>query len=146
LSFERLKWLTNRQIESQISMLSRRLANLLFCIALLAQIAAPVMGAAAMAAEHGGRSAEICDPSLAAHARTAASTADPDKSPLGRHIHHVACAFCPLAGTAPLALATAWTAPRLTACSRSAPRGVASNFVPEILKHGAAPRAPPSLV
>ena len=52
-------------------MLSRRLAKLLFCIALLAQIAAPVVGAAAMAGERGGRSAEICDPSLAAHARTA---------------------------------------------------------------------------
>jgi hypothetical protein len=146
LSFDRPKWLTSRQIESQFSMLSRRLANLLFCIALLMQIVAPVMGAGAMAAERGGRNAEICDSSLAAHARTAASTADSDKSPLGRHIHHVACAFCPLAGAAPLAWAAAWTAPRLTAWSRFAPRGLAPNFVPEILKHGAAPRAPPSLV
>jgi hypothetical protein len=128
-------------------MLSRHLAKLLFCIALLAQIAAPVMGARAMADERGGRSVEICDPSLAAHARTAASTADSDKSPLGKHIHHFACAFCPLAGAAPLAWATGWTDhPRLTAWSRFAPRGLASNFVPEILKHGAAPRAPPSLV
>ncbi len=127
-------------------MLSRHLAKLLFCLALLAQIAAPLMGAGAMAGERGGRSAEICDPSLAAHARTAASTADADKSPLGKHIHHLACAFCPLAGAVPLAWATAWTAPRLTAWSRFAPRGLAPNFVPEILKHGAAPRAPPSLV
>jgi hypothetical protein len=129
-------------------MLSRRLAKLLFCIALLMQIVAPVMGAGAMADERGGRSAEICDPSLVAHARTAASTADSDKSPLGRHIHHVACAFCPLAGAAPLAWATGWTEdhPRLTAWSRVAPRGLAPNFVSEILKHGAAPRAPPSLV
>ena len=127
-------------------MLSRRLAKLLFCIALLAQIAAPVMGAGAMAGERGGRSAEICDPSLVAHAPTAASTADFEKSPLGKHVHHVACAFCPLAGAAPLAWATAWTAPRLTAWSRFAPRGLAPNFIPEILKHGAAPRAPPSLV
>jgi hypothetical protein len=127
-------------------MLSRHLAKLLFCIALLAQIAAPVMGARAMADERGGRSAEICDQSLVAHARTAASTADSDKSPLGKHVHHLACAFCPLAGAAPLAWATAWTAPRLTAWSRFAPRGLAPNFIPEILKHGAAPRAPPSLV
>jgi Protein of unknown function (DUF2946) len=127
-------------------MLSRRLANLLFCIALLAQIAAPVMGAGAMAAEHGGRSAAICDLSFVAHARTAASTADSDRSPFGKHIHHLACAFCPLAGAAPLAWATGWTAQRLTAWSRFAPRGLAPNFVPEILKHGAAPRAPPSLV
>jgi hypothetical protein len=127
-------------------MLSGHLAKLLFCIALLAQIAAPLVGAAAMADERGGRSAEICDPSLSAHARTAASTADSDKSPLGKHIHHAACAFCPLAGAAPLAWATAWTAPRLTAWSRFAPRGLAPNFIPEILKHGAAPRAPPSLV
>ena len=35
-------------------MLSRHLAKLLFCIALLAQIAAPVMGAGAMAADCGG--------------------------------------------------------------------------------------------
>ena len=35
-------------------MLSRRLAKLLFCIALLAQIAASVMGAGAMAGERGG--------------------------------------------------------------------------------------------
>ena len=125
-------------------MLSRNLAKLLFCIALLAQIAAPVMGAGAMAAERGGRDAAICDPSLVAHTGTAASTADSDKSPLGRHIHHVACAFCPLA--APLVWATAWTVPRLTAWSRVAPRGLAPNFVPEILKDGAAPRAPPSLV
>jgi len=127
-------------------MLSRNLAKLLFCIALLAQIAAPVMGAGAMAAERGGRNAEICDASLVAHARTAASTADSDKSPLGKHIHHLACAFCPLAGAAPLAWAAAWTAPRLTAWSRFAPRALAPNFVREILKHGAAPRAPPSLV
>ena len=128
-------------------MLSRHLANLLFCIALLAQIAAPVMGAGAMAAERGGRSAEICDLSFVAHARTAASTADSDKSPLGRHTHHVACVFCPLAGAAPLAWATGWTVhPRLTAWSRFTPRRSASNFVPEILKHDAAPRAPPSLV
>jgi hypothetical protein len=127
-------------------MLSHRLAKLLFCIALLAQIAAPVMGAGAMAAERGGRNAEICDSSLVARAPTPALTADSDKSPLGRHIHHVACAFCPLAGATPLAWATAWTAPRLTAWSRFAPRGLAPNFVPEILKHGAAPRAPPSLV
>ena len=110
-------------------MLSRNLAKLLFCIALLAQIAAPVMGAGAMAAERRGRNAEICDASLVAHARTAALTADSDKSPLGKHIHHLACA-----------------APRLTAWSRFAPRGLSPNFVHEILKHGAAPRAPPSLV
>jgi hypothetical protein len=127
-------------------MLSRHLARLLFCIALLAQIAAPVMGAGAMAAERDGRGAAICDSSLVAHAPTAASTADPDKSPLGRRTHHVACAFCPLAGTAPLAWATTWTIPRLTAWSRFAPRRLAPNFIPEILKHGAAPRAPPSLV
>ena len=125
-------------------MLSRRLANLLFCIALLAQIAAPVMGA--MAAERGGRSAANCDSSLVAHAPAEASTAAPDKSPLGKHIHHLACAFCPLAGAAPLVWAAAWTAPRLTAWSRFAPRHLAPNFVPEILKRGAAPRAPPSLV
>ncbi len=127
-------------------MLSRHLAKLLFCIALLAQIAAPVVGAAAMAGERGGRSAEICDAPLAAHARTATPGADSDESPLGKHIHHVACAFCPLAGAAPLAWVTAWTAPRLTAWSRFTPRGLAPNFIPEILKHGAAPRAPPSLI
>ena len=127
-------------------MLSRHLAKLLFCIALLAQIAAPLVGAAAKAGERGGQSAEICDPSLAAHARTATSTADSEKSPLEKHVHHVACSFCPLAGAAPLAWAAAWMAPRLTAWSRFAPCGVAPNFVPEILRHGAAPRAPPSLV
>lgn len=128
-------------------MLNRHLAKLLFCIALLAQIAAPLVGAGAMAAKRGGADAAICDPSREAHGRTAASTADADKSPLGRHIHHVACVFCPLAGAAPLAWATGWTVgPRLAAWSRFAPRGLAPNFVPEILKHGAAPRAPPSLV
>jgi hypothetical protein len=127
-------------------MLSRRLAKLLFCIALLAQIAAPVMGAGAMAAERGGRNAAICDPSLVAHTLAAASTDDPGKSPLGRHAHHVACVFCPLSGAAPLAWAAVWTAPRLATWTRFAPRGLAPNFVPEILKHGAAPRAPPSLV
>jgi hypothetical protein len=127
-------------------MLSRRLAKLLFCIALLAQIAGPVMGAAAMAAELDGRGSAICDPSLGAHAGPLASTADSGKSPLGRHGHHGACVFCPVAGVAPLASAIPWTAPRLTAWSRFAPRRLAPNFVPEILKHGAAPRAPPSLV
>jgi hypothetical protein len=127
-------------------MLSRRLAKLLFCIALLAQIAAPVMGLGAMAAERGGRNAAICDPTLVAHARTAASTADSGKSPLGGHIHHGGCVFCPVAGPAPLAWVTAWADPRLAAWSRLAPVGVARSFVPEVLKHGAAPRAPPSLV
>jgi Protein of unknown function (DUF2946) len=127
-------------------MFNRRLAKLLFCIGLLVQIVAPAMGAGAMAAERDGRNAVICDPSLVAHTRTAVSTTESGKSPLGKHIHHLACAFCPLAGAAPLAWGTAWTAPRLTAWSRFAPRGLAPNFVPEILKHGSAPRAPPSLV
>lgn len=127
-------------------MLIRRLAKLLFCIALLAQIAAPVVGAGAMSAERGGRNAAICDPSLAAHTLTAASTEDSGKSPFGRHVHHAACVFCPFSGAAPLAWAATWTTPRLAAWSRVAPRGLAPNFVPEILKHGAAPRAPPSLV
>jgi hypothetical protein len=127
-------------------MLSRRLAKLLFCLALLAQIAAPLVGAGAMAAERGGPNAAICDPTLVARTLTAASTEDAGKSPLGKHIHHVACVFCPLAGAAPLAWATAWTEPRLTAWTRFAPRRLAASFVPEILKHGAAPRAPPFLV
>ncbi len=127
-------------------MLSRRLAKLLFCLALLVQIAAPVIGAGAMAADRGGWDSAICDPSLGAHAGPLASTADSGKSPLGRHGHHGACVFCPVAGVAPLASAIPWTTPRLTAWSRFAPRGLAPNFVPEILKHGAAPRAPPSLV
>jgi hypothetical protein len=110
------------------------------------QIVAPAMGAGAMAAELGGRNAAICDPSLVAHTPTAASTAESAKSPLGGHVHHVACVFCPIAGAAPLAWAIAWTTPRLAAWSRFAPRGLGAKFVPEILKHGAAPRAPPSLV
>ena len=127
-------------------MLSHRLAKLLFCIGLLVQIVAPAMGAGAMAAELGGRNAAICDPSLTAHARTAASAAESGKSPLGRHVHHVACVFCPLAGAAPLAWAIVWTSPRLVAWSPFAPRTLAAKFFPEILKDGAAPRAPPFLV
>ena len=72
-------------------MLRRHLAKLLFCIALLAQIAASLVGAVAMADARAGRGAGICDPSLAAHARTAASTANCEKSPLGK-----SCSSCHL--------------------------------------------------
>ncbi|MGA8172559.1 MAG: DUF2946 family protein [Methylocystis sp.] len=124
-------------------MLSRHLVKLLFCIALLAQIAAPVAGAGAMAAGRGGAGVAFCDPSLGAHS---ASIGDPSHSPSEKHRHHAACAMCPVAGVAPLTSAIAWAQPNSAPWSHVALDGSARDFIPEIFNHSASPRAPPSLV
>ncbi len=127
-------------------MFNRRFAKVLFCVALLAQIAAPIMGGAAMEAARGDRAAAFCDPSVGDHLRTAPSTADSGKAPAGRHDHRSDCTLCSLGAATPLAFAIILADPRMAAWTRLAPIDVARNFFPEILKHGAAPRAPPSLV
>jgi hypothetical protein len=127
-------------------MFRRRFAKLLFCVSLLAQIATPVLGVAAKTAERGDQALAFCDPSIADHQLVAPPTTDSGKAPVGRHVHHSECALCSLGVATPLVCAIFWADRRVAAWTRVAPIGATRSFVPEILKHGAAPRAPPSLV
>jgi hypothetical protein len=121
-------------------MFFRRSAWILFLLALLSQLGAPVAraGLGEPAAE---RSGAYC---IASH--EAARGTDAPGSAAGHARHsHAYCSACPFgAGAAPIA------ALPLSICYDREIHGVAAFFATEasvsraILKHGAAPRAPPA--
>jgi hypothetical protein len=120
--------------------------KLLFCVALLMQIGAPLAGAAAV--ERDGAFRTLCrilhDGEDASAALPSAN--DPQKAPPGQRGHHD-CPLCPFGASG------AFSAPdvfpgrtRVAVFLRLAPPPVASTIFPRALRIGAAPRAPPSLV
>jgi len=107
-------------------MIKRRFALLLFCVALLTQIGAPVAGAATRSAERAGwpgLSAAFCD---LLHDGHGSSRSDAGSG--GTHNHSSGCTACPVSSGA----ATFGAAPALV--------------FPKVLNQSASPRAPPSRV
>jgi hypothetical protein len=129
----------------------RLVARLLFCVALLAQVGAPLAGAVANTADRTGalRSFQVLCQLLHEGERAEVSTPDEKgsrKAPTGEHVHHD-CPLCPFGASA------AFSAPggiaeavRVVVFSNPSPKPVSSILAPQVLRRGAAPRAPPSLV
>ncbi len=128
-------------------MVSRLLSRLLFCIALLTQIGAPIAGGLAMAAERGAQTGSLTAFCRLLHDDELGGTQDPSKAPRGGEHHQNGCSLCPLGvGEAPLAPDTYSLHLRITIVAGQTPISVASAVVPPVLERGAAPRAPPFLV
>jgi hypothetical protein len=116
--------------------------RLLFCVALLTQIGAPLAGAAAV--ERGGAFQTFCRILHDGDATGALAAAnDSQKAPRSEHGHHD-CPLCTLGASAALAAPEGladWA--RIANVTRLSPRPTASTNSPRRLRIGAAPRAPP---
>jgi hypothetical protein len=140
------------RVRAERVMYIRLVARLLFCVALLAQVGAPLAGAAAHAIDPGGALRPfqaLCQllhegDDVAAVANSAAK--DAEKAPRGEHRHHD-CPLCPFGASAALWEPSSFTgAVRVVVFSSPSPKPAGSILAPQVLRRGAAPRAPPFLV
>jgi len=146
--------MVNQQARPSSSLMFRRvLSRLLFCLALLTQVGAPVASGVAMASERGGQFGSLGVFCQLLHddgqslQLTATPASDSKKAPRGEQHRHQECSLCPFGvGDALLAPGGPPIRARIVAIASKAPISVASAKTPEIFRPAAAPRAPPSLV
>ncbi len=124
-------------------MISRLLTRLLFWIALLTQVGAPIAGGLAMA-ERGAQQGSLTAFCRLLYDDDRGGTQESGKAPRDGEHHQHGCSFCPLgAGEAPIAPENYSLPLRIAVAACSTPMGVASAVVPPVLERGATPQAPP---